>query len=119
METRALRVSVFFMLTAWSAGSLSTTGNLETTVVRILTDETDYGTCMVELADNVSTSGANCKQKWVTFACDGTFGSKTSAANKLSAAQLAFVTGGSVKVYVDDSKKISGYCWATRVDNIQ
>ena len=77
-----------------------------------------FGGCMVALSVAPSEEGLNCPagRKWVTFSCTGTHTSKSSAMRMLDAAQLAFVTGKSVQVWVDDSKTHNGYCFVERID---
>ena len=41
---------------------------------------------------------------------------KSVANSMFSTAQLAYVTGDSVRVEVDDSVKLNGFCFARRID---
>ena len=69
------------------------------------------------LAVSPSDSGLNCPVgKWVTFSCTGELTSKSSAMRLYDSAQLAFVTGRTVRIWVDDTKKHNGYCFASRID---
>lgn len=93
--------------------------SFEATVTRTLSvaDER-FGGCMVALSVAPSDQGLDCPagQRWVTFSCSGTHTSKSSAMRMLDSAQLAFVTGRSVLVWVDDSKTHNGYCFVERID---
>jgi hypothetical protein len=86
-------------------------------VTTILIDDVNFGGCMAALETPPSTSGLICKDPWVTFSCTGEFNSKSQAAIKVAAAQLALVTQTKLYVEIDDTKKHNGYCFARRVDN--
>ena len=83
------------------------------TVVRTMADSTRFGNCAVLLSEAPPT--LDCPA-WVSFSCDGTHMSKADAMRMLDSAQLAFVTGRSVRVWVDDEKKHGTFCVATRID---
>ncbi len=75
-----------------------------------------FGGCMAALSVAPSEEGLDCQSRWVTFSCTGVHASKSSAARMFDSAQLAFVTGRTVRVWVDDEKKHNGHCFAERVD---
>ena len=88
-------------------------------VTRTLTVADDrYGGCMVALSESPADHGLDCPagKSWVTLSCNGTHTSKSNSMRMLDAAQLAFVTGRPVQVWVDDSKTHNGYCFVTRID---
>lgn len=93
--------------------------SFEATVTRTLSAaDGNFGGCMVALSETPSDHGLNCPvdKNWVTFSCSGAHASKASAMRMLDAAQLAFVTGRSVRVWVDDSRTHNGFCFVTRID---
>lgn len=93
--------------------------SFEATVTRTLSAADDnFGGCMVALSEAPSDHGLNCPvdKHWVTFSCSGAHAGKASAMRMLDAAQLAFVTGRSVRVWVDDSRTHNGFCFVTRID---
>ena len=101
------------------APSTAAVQSFEATVTRTLSMADDrYGGCMVALSVAPSDEGLNCPagRKWVTFSCNGTHTAKSNAMRMLDAAQLAFVTGKSVRVWVDDARKHNGYCFVERID---
>ena len=73
---------------------------------------------MVQTSPGPESVAATCKAGYVSLDCSGDFSSKSIAASKLSAVQLAFVTTGSLFIRVDDAKMHNGYCVARRVDNL-
>ena len=75
-----------------------------------------FGGCMAALSVPPSEEGLDCQSRWVTFSCTGVHASKSSAQRMFDSAQMAFVTGRSVRVWVDDEKKHNGHCFAERVD---
>ena len=89
------------------------------TIIRAtLQDAEYYGFCMARLGPGVlATGGFDCPaDPLVTFDCEGNFGSKSAGTTNFSGAQLAFVAEKTVNVLVDDSKKINGFCYASRID---
>ena len=109
----ALSMSVLLTMPAQA-----TTEQVVAEVRRTLTvaDES-FGGCMVALSVSPSEMGLSCPEgKWVTFSCTGTYTSKSSALRMYDSAQLAFVTGRTVRVWVDDTKKHNGHCFASRID---
>ncbi len=92
--------------------------SFEAEVKKTLTVADDrWGGCMVALSESPSDNGLDCPTTaWVTFSCSGEHASKSNALRMYDSAQLAFVTGRTVKVWVDDSKKHNGYCFVSRID---
>ena len=93
--------------------------SFEATVTRTLSAaDGNFGGCMVALSEAPSDHGLNCPadRHWVTFSCSGTHASKAGAMRMLDSAQLAFVTGRPVRVWVDDSRTHNGFCFVTRID---
>lgn len=87
------------------------------TVAQILVDEGYYGGCMAKMTPNIRDQGINCGN-WVSFDCNGTYGSKSDGSNMLSSAQLALVTGTQLFIVLDTNKKFQElYCKSVRVDN--
>ena len=114
-------ITVAVILVATSSGALAADGSVTGRVARILVDDTDFGGCMVLVSGaNIRASLPACKDAWLTFDCLVGFpeSSKSVAQNKLSAAQLAMVTGKDIYIEATDSRKANGYCFATRVDVI-
>jgi hypothetical protein len=97
----------------WSATAAITGAKIS----YLLNDSANYGYCMARLTINPSTVGLNCPaDALVSLDCEGNFASKAATNNLFSAAQLAFVTGKSVRVTINDSQKINGFCVAKRLD---
>lgn len=93
--------------------SLAATETLQNaTVLEILRNSTStYGGCMAKL--NKSTSTASCGSSWVTFGCSGEFISKSKAESYLNLALAAQITGGKLRVVVNDAQKYNNYCMVT------
>lgn len=113
---RAIAGAVILILA--SSGALAATGNVTGQVERILIHDTDFGGCMVRLSRNIAGQLPACYPDWVTLDCLAAFpdSTKSLAQSKLSAAQLAMVTGKDIAAYVTDTRKANGYCYAFRVD---
>ena len=107
-----------------SAPGVAETANFSASVTRTLvTTETNsdgsvrFGGCMVLLDVSPSASNLNCPGgNWVTFSCSGDHTSRSNAMRLLDSAQLAFVARRRVRIFVDDSMKHNGWCFAYRVD---
>lgn len=106
-------------LSLLSTSVFSQKGGLTAKVVRILIDDTSYGQCMVYLdkAINTASNSPDCPSKWVSLSCDGTYNSKDIAYRKLDIAQKSEITQQDMRIYVDDTKKHNGFCYAFRVDS--
>ena len=93
------------------------TDMVETQVERVMAESNGgFGGCMARLATSPSTAGLDCASKWVTFSCTGVHTSKSNAVRLYEAAQLAFVTNRTVRVWVDDTRKHGVNCFASRID---
>lgn len=114
-------ITTFFVTIFFILGASFATGALREytgTVNRILVDEGYYGGCMAEMIPSIRDQGINCGT-WVSFDCNGTYGSKSDGRNMLSSAQLALVTGTQIFLVLDTNKKFQElYCKAVRVDNL-
>ena len=119
-----IRRSIRFTAAALAASMLLTvpaqaaTEEIVAEVRRTLTVADDrFGGCMVALSVSPADKALDCPtSKWVTFSCTGTHTSKSSALRMYDSAQLAFVTGREVRVWVDDTKKHNGHCFVSRID---
>ena len=94
----------------------------------LTTSDGSYGGCMVNFTPRDAiedqagyangTGAGQCGRAFISLDCDGNYLSSKQSANQLSAAQLALVTGNQIYVVVDNTQKNSGYCTATRIDNL-
>jgi hypothetical protein len=90
----------------------------DTTVVRTLISE-NYGECMFQPGTAPSSKGLACRDQWITADCAGTLGgSKSLGKSKFDSILLSELTGGTVRVRVDDSKKINGFCFLEQVQTV-
>lgn len=108
------------MLAALSATHIGVAGTAEVsgaTVTRLVTDSSLYGGCIAYLVPGPESTSLSCSANWVTFSCTGDFNTKAQGNTKFAAAQLAYVTGNNFRVFLDDSKKHNGICWARIADN--
>lgn len=95
------------------------TASIRGEVTRLLTSESDFGGCMVLLEDNVQDALPACRANWVTLSCDGSFLASNVSKRLLESVQIAYALEQPVRIYVDDSRRINGYCLAFRVDLVQ
>ena len=72
---------------------------------------------MARTTPSAADVGLNCAPNWVSFSCSGDFNSVAIGNQKFANAQLAFVTGGSIIIAVNDNAKHNGYCVASRAYN--
>lgn len=98
----------------------ATTANFVASVTRTMATSNDaFGGCMVQLDKSPNSEGLNCEQSgnWVTFSCSGEYvASRADALRMLDSAQLAFVTGRQVRLWVDDERQHNGFCFVYRID---
>lgn len=85
------------------------TGN----VLRILSDNKNFGKCMILMSTKVSNGCPN--NGWVSLDCIDEYSTGNSK-NKLAIVLTALATNKRVSVKVDNTKKHNGYCVANRVD---
>ncbi len=85
-------------------------------VTQTLSDAGSLGDCMILIDKPLSDYIANCPSRWLTFSCDGTYNNKDAGQRKFESAQLALALGYRVTLYVDNTKKHNGYCYARRID---
>lgn len=112
---------VVCLLSLLSTSAFSQTGALKAEVIHTLVHDKYFGKCLALLDKKVdtATNSPDCPTKWVSFSCDGTYNSKDIAYRKLDIAQKTEITHGSMMVYVDDTRKHNGHCYAYRVESIR
>ena len=125
-KTNVLKSAVVAMLFALplSAPGVAETANFEARVIRTLvTSETNsdgsarFGGCMVRLDVSPAAHNLSCPSgTWVTLSCSGDHTSRSNAMRMLDSAQLAFVSGRRLRVYVNDDMTHNNWCFAYRVD---
>ena len=82
----------------------------------IVADDGRWGGCMVNVDIRLSDLGLDCPKKSVSFSCSGVFTEKDVAYRMFDQAQMAFAMERKVEIYVDDTKKHNGYCYANRIN---
>ena len=85
-------------------------------VIETLSAAGNYGDCMAGLNKQLSEYISGCPGNWVTLSCDGTYNSKDAGQRKFESAQLALALGYRASVYVDNTKKHNGFCYAQRME---
>lgn len=115
---RNINAVLLSALMTMSVSVIAENATFDAEVNRVLIDDSNYSGCMVSLSTDPQSKVANCGAEWVTLDCLKNFpeSSGSIATNKLSQAQLALVTGRSVRVRVTDTRKANGYCFAQRID---
>lgn len=112
-------------LTLASLNGIAATGEGIAIITSTLQDPVNHGGCMARISPGPSTITAygggnlNCPgDVFVSFDCLNSSGQtvKSMANSMFSTAQLAYITGDSVTVVVDDLVKINGFCLARRID---
>lgn len=114
---QVLMASIALASLAASQYSVAATAEIKAEVRRTLTMSDDkFGGCMVALSVHPMDEGLDCPAKWVTFSCSGEHASKSDALRMYDSAQMAFVAGRKVRVWVDDTRKHNGHCFVSRID---
>jgi hypothetical protein len=86
------------------------------TVLRVMSNSTTYGGCMVELNLNTNIRNGCPNNKWVSLDCTNTYFTATDSKNKYALALTALVANKKLSIKIDNTKKHDGACVATRVD---
>jgi len=82
------------------------------TIVRTLSDGTNYGGCMISLSTTVNNG---CPAGgWVSLDCNG--GYSRAGERSYASALMAFSLKKSVSVLVDNTQKYNGFCVGKRID---
>ena len=115
---RFVKLSIAALFMVASASAMSASSTVVSKVERVLLDASDFAGCMVLLRPFPASELPNCAANWATLECLKEFPESTGsiASNKLAQAQLALVTGRSVKMRVTDTRIAHGYCFAHRID---
>ena len=103
----------------WCFTANAAVATWKTTVTEVMIDSTLYGGCMAKLQSGPADNGLpTCNNDWVSMDCFANFYTKTDAANKLSTAQLAYVTGKTIRLRVRDTNTYNvAYCVVERMDS--
>lgn len=117
---RAVKSMLVLALVATPMGvGQATTVSMDASITRTLAAaDGAFGGCMAALDVAPSESGLDCPagNKWVTFSCSGEHTTRSDALRMYDSAQLAFITGRKVRIWVDDTRKHNGFCFVTRID---
>lgn len=90
----------------------------DTEVVRTMISE-NFGECMFKPSVGPRSQGLSCNDNWVTADCAGLLGgSKSLGKSKFDTILLAELTGSTIRVRVDDSKTINGFCFVEQVQTV-
>ena len=89
---------------------------ISTSVTRTyVSEDAVFGGCLI-FSDAALSGKLNCRNGWVSLDCSGTLGGSKSEGNrKYQEVLLTQAMGGSIKMLVNDQKKINGWCVADRV----
>ena len=126
MHKSLLLLSVVLGSVVWLSTAKAGTGIVgNTQIQRVLSTDGKWGGCAVRLAEPVQSSitsvtsggSVSCPGNLLSLDCVGNQIAKSAAQNLFSSAQLSYVTGSTVDLYIDDSVLFNGYCRAYRIDN--
>ena len=71
----------------------------------------EYGGCMLRVNPDPASVLAGCGSLFVAPSCDGTYGTKSQAAEIMEQAKMAVITGRSITLNLDNTKKHGGRCY--------
>ena len=120
MNKFGLVVTAIAAITCSSAAFSATATVKDPKIINLLTTESKFGGCMAFLDKPLSTVIDNCPANWVTFSCTGILGNSVPRASAMwDSVLLAYTLEKPVRITVDNSKKINGYCYSDyiRVEN--
>lgn len=113
IETRKWLYSVGLALTLASNAALAAMENQQTTVLRMLVDDTEFGHCMVLIRDMPAT--LDCPGNWVTASCSGDFNSSSVGWRKMEVAQMAQALNKQIFIRIDDARRHNQHCFLKRI----
>ena len=109
--------SILMFLLFAPVGANAATKQIRTPVYGTLSSN-QYAGCMLQVKDFAQATGLNCPEGsriWVTLDCNGNWMPRSAADRNFRQGQTALLTGSSVTMLVDDSKKAGGYCLAKQI----
>ncbi len=118
---KAIIGAVALVLSAGATPLWAASATMATTITQTLaTSNERWGGCAARLVGGVASESLNmdmCRNaNWVTFDCAGVMNtSKASAQRMFDSAQMAAVTGGTVRIAVTDEGPINGMCRSTAI----
>jgi len=112
---KKLIITLAIATIAFSSNLFAAKASIDAKVTRVLMDDERYGQCMAQLDVLIASSGLDCPSNYVTLSCSGDFSTKDIAYHKFENAQMSLALNKRIKVYIDDTKKHNGYCYAYRV----
>lgn len=120
MNVRSLVTGSLFTAALVATSAFGATASLTAHVNRVML-HTDgaFGGCMAQLSINPKNALNACGAGWVTFSCTGDFADQVAAYRAMDQAQLALATNKKVLVFIDDSRRHNGFCFAPRIDVIR
>lgn len=106
-------MSVALMLSFFATTAQGAIENQRTNVLRTLVDDTNFGQCMILVAD--MPASLNCGGSWVTASCSGDFNSSNVGWRKMEVAQMAQALQKQIVITIDDSRRHNTHCFITRI----
>ena len=101
----------------WSTASFAGIEGVTGRIDRLLTDNINYGNCMILIPYNEPT--LDCPTGWVSLDCKGSFSGKDTTRLLWDSAQLAYAMNLPILAVVTDDKKHNGHCVVERLDVIK
>jgi len=111
--------TVLMLLLFAPVGAIAATKQIRTPVYGTLSSN-QYAGCMLQVKDFAQATGLNCPEGsngrvWLTLDCNGNWMPRSAADRNFRQGQTALLTGSSLTMLVDDSKKAGGYCLAKQI----
>ena len=111
-----LPVALFVLAMTSACAANAQTASIEGRVWQVLVSEDNFGGCMITVEGDIQDELPSCKPWWMTLDCNGDYLESRTSEQLLEQARLAYSEKGSVRAYVDDSRRHNGYCLAYRID---
>jgi hypothetical protein len=103
-------LALFLFASSASATVFTKTG----TIMRVMSSADKYAGCMV-LLDTTIANGCPYSG-WVSLDCNADLIGPDTGKRNYASALLAFTSGMTVTLFIDNSLKADGFCAATRLD---
>ena len=120
MKKQLLAVAMIGLVSFAGAVNAKTVRTAHVNVIDTTVSSVAYGGCIALLNIDLTKYAPNCpgaaSGSYVVFSCDGSLQDATAGSQLFETVQMGQMLGKPVRVYVDDVKKINGYCLVNRVD---
>ena len=113
MYLRRINGILLGVMVMWSSVALSAVGTHYGAIEAVLSDNVNYGYCMLKVAWE---SPIDCPNNWVSMDCKGSYSPKENTRRLWDVALMAKATESPIYLVINDAKKHNGFCVVERLE---